>query len=96
MQFLVTSPDHLVVITPTGSGKSVLYQGGAASEDNKITILITPFKALSKQAYERGADQAGTRKVYDLNGADLTRLPTAEGFLLISSADKAATVQFYE
>jgi len=43
--------DDVVVVTPTGSGKSILYQLPTFMEPELTTVVVLPLRALKAQAY---------------------------------------------
>jgi ATP-dependent DNA helicase RecQ len=46
------SPQHVICIAPTGSGKSLIYQRLAAKKKRK-TLLVTPLVALARQQFHQ-------------------------------------------
>ncbi|KAI8063336.1 hypothetical protein BC940DRAFT_215071, partial [Gongronella butleri] len=45
--------ENLLVVMPTGSGKSLLYTLPAMHEDDKLTVLLVPFVALMMDTSRR-------------------------------------------
>lgn len=68
---ILTKQDNYLVSLPTGGGKSVLFQGPAlynAAYTNKLSIVITPLKALMQDQVKELAEKGFISNVDYLNG----------------------------
>ena len=52
------SPQHVLVIAPTGSGKSLIFER-SSQNPNRRTLLVTPLVALARQQYQRLSETRG-------------------------------------
>ena len=48
---------HVLCVSPTGSGKSLIYERAASAQPGRRTVLITPLVALARQQRARLAQQ---------------------------------------
>lgn len=68
---ILSSKENYLVSMPTGEGKSVLFQGPAlynASYTNKLTVVVTPLKALMQDQVKELAEKGFITNVDYLNG----------------------------
>ena len=93
LHFLKQKNDSLIVIMPTGSGKSALFQvASSVYNPNCITILITPFVALVQQALQLGTNKS--QKVTEYKPSTAHLINSEEGQLLVVSADYSQHSRF--
>lgn len=91
---IIDAHEDTAVIMPTGRGKSLIYQiaaGVLARRDHKMTLVISPLKALIQDQYVALCDHLGTLgyRIYKGNG-DLSKIEREE--LLAALAKDAVDV----
>lgn len=77
----------LVVVLPTGGGKSMLFMVSASLEDPGVTVVVVPFRALLNNLLER----ANTRGI---DCAEWMSSSTPRATLIFISADKVSGTGF--
>ena len=68
---ILSSKENYLVSLPTGGGKSVLFQGPAlynAAYNNKLTVVVTPLKALMQDQVKELGEKGFITNVDYLNG----------------------------
>ena len=80
----------VLVILPTGGGKSLVFQLAASIESTLTTVLIIPFVALLDEMAERCSDMGLQTTIYQ-PGKDLR---TARSQIIIAGAEHAVSSDF--
>jgi hypothetical protein len=87
----VVSKDNstpLVVVLPTGGGKSLLFMAPACLDDPGITVVVVPYRALLNNLLDK-AKQAG------IDCVEWTHAEVNPAALVFVSADKVMPTRYY-
>lgn len=88
---ILSKKENYLISIPTGGGKSVLFQGPAlynASYTNRLSLVVTPLKALMQDQVRELADKGFYTNVDFLNG-DRTYQETRSIYRKINSGELA-------
>ncbi len=87
LEAVLRNHKELIIVLPTGGGKSLLFMGPASLQSANTTVVIVPFIALTEDLIRRGS-AAGITCIKWKPGCDVLAK------LVIVSAEDAAATQF--
>ncbi|KAG9220231.1 hypothetical protein CCMSSC00406_0009552 [Pleurotus cornucopiae] len=88
-EFILQNSHTVFGVLPTGGGKSLMFYGPSIVEKDGITVVISPFVALSDEQYETAVDLGISVSRWPSNVTDMSTTR-----LLIVSAHAAQTNDF--
>jgi superfamily II DNA helicase RecQ len=85
--------EDILVILPTGAGKSITFMGPAWAEKGMTTVVIVPFVALIKEMKERCTDLGLSCYIWHNSGTLLHRKTTQ---VLLVGVENSITTEFQQ